>query len=270
MSADLRESLLQFGEQNRLFGIITLPASVDPTRPAIVISNTGIEHRVGPNRLHVQIARALAAAGYCVLRFDLGGLGDSDAPRGQAASSLADCRLALDALDARRLGSRYVVIGLCSGSHDGHQLCRVDERVVGLFNIDGYAYQNFKFRRLYWQSRFTHPLRTLQSIAGRIHPRFRFAEPQGMGAAIIEWPSQKEVARDYQQFMARQLNLGFLFTGDVQHSYLYAEQHYDIFPVLRDWAPVWFLPHIDHTLSRRTAREEMIRHLRKWLLSLSD
>ncbi len=269
MSAALRETPLQFGKNSRLFGILTMVGVPDPTKPVVVIPNTGFDHRVGPNRLHVQTARALAAAGYCVFRFDISGLGDSDAPRGESASSLTDCKLALDALDARRIGSRYVLVGVCSGSHDSHQLCRVDDRVVGMFSIDGYAFRNSKFRRLFWQTRFTHPLRSLQNVLGRLLPRYRVAEPQGANAGIIEWPSEQQVAMDYRQFLDRQLNIAFLFTGDVQQEYLYAEQHYDIFPVLRDWAPVWFLPHIDHTLTRRAAREEMIRHIRKWLLSLS-
>lgn len=270
MSSDLREQPLQFGENKRLFGILTLPAAPDSSRPVVVIPNTGFDHRVGPNRLHVQTARALAAAGYCVLRFDISGLGDSDGPSDKPASSLTDCRLALDALDARRLSIRYVVVAVCSGAHDGHQLCRVDERVVGLFTIDGYAYRNRKFQRLAWQAKLLHPLRSLQNLAGRWLPRYRLVEPQGADAELIVWPPQEEVAVDYQRFLERQVHLAFLFTGDVQNLYLYAEQHYDVFPVLRGHAPLWFLPHIDHTLTRRSAREEMIRLIRQWLMSLSD
>jgi pimeloyl-ACP methyl ester carboxylesterase len=236
----------------------------------VLIPNTGFEHRVGPNRLHVQTARALSAAGFCVLRFDVSGLGDSDAPRHRSASSVEDCKMALDALDARRLGKNYVVIGVCSGSHDGHRLCRDDARVIGLFSVDGYCFRTPRFKRLFWFTRLLHPLRSAQNIAGRFHPRFRLAEPQGLGTETAVWPEREEVARDYQQFLERQVNLGFLFTGDIQDYYLYAEQHYDVFPIIRGWAPVWFLPHIDHTLTRRAAREEMIAHIRKWLLSLSS
>lgn len=275
MSLAIRETVLPFGETSaaegkRLFGILTRPATIATEKPVIVIPNTGFEHRVGPNRLHVQVARALAAAGYCVLRFDVSGLGDSDPPRGAAASALDDARLALDALDHLRLGSRYVLIGLCSGAHDAHQLARVDSRVVGLFCIDGYAFATPKFRRLQWWARLTHPTRTLRNMMGRIDPAYRIAEPQGMEAELIAWPGFDEVAADYQAFLDRQLHMAFVFTGDIQMIYLYADQHYELFPALRGWAPVWFLPHIDHTLTRRAAREEMIAHIRKWLLSLSD
>ncbi len=269
MSEGQRETVLHFGEAQRLFGILTLPAHIDPRRPVVVIPNTGFEHRIGPNRLHVQIARALAAAGFCVLRFDVSGLGDSDAERGQAASALVDCQRALDALDQRRLGERYVVIGLCSGSHDGHQLCRVDERVTGLFNIDGYAYRNPRHWAIYWLNRVSHPLRSLRNVAGRWLPRYRIAEPQGMAADLTPWPEQAEVAADYASFLRRGVRLGFVFTGDLHGSYLYADQHYDVFPMLRGRAQVTYRSHIDHTLTRRAAREEMIAHIRQWLQGLT-
>lgn len=270
MSSVLREQPLQFGEGKRLFGILTLPAAPDVARPVVVIPNTGFDHRVGPNRLHVQTARALAAAGYCVLRFDVSGLGDSDGPRDRPASSRADFALALDALDARRLGTRYVVVAVCSGAHDGHQLCRVDERVAGLFTIDGYAFPNAKFRRLAWQGKLLHPLRSLQNLAGRWLPRYRLMEPQGANTDVVVWPPAEEVRVDYQRFLERRLQLAFLFTGDVQNLYLYADQHYDVFPLLRGKAPLWFLPHIDHTLTRRSAREEVIALIRQWLVGLSN
>lgn len=269
MSADLTESLLQFGEQGRLFGILTLPASINPARPVVVIPNTGFEHRVGPNRLHVQTARALAAAGFCVVRYDVSGLGDSDAPQGQAASSLADSQQLLDVLDKRQLGTRYMVIGLCSGSHDGHQLCRADERVMGLFSIDGYAYRNGRYHWLYWAGRLAHPLRSVKNLLGRVLPQYRLSEPRGADAEMIQWPSAAEVAADYQHFVQRRVIMAFVFTGDVHDTYLYADQHFDVFPVLRGAAELRYLSHIDHTLTRRAAREEMIRYIRAWLLKVA-
>ena len=252
MTVPFREVVLQFGEQGRLFGILTLPYTINPARPVVLIPNTGFEHRVGPNRLHVQTARALAAAGFCTVRFDVSGLGDSDAPAGGAASALVDSQLLLDLLDKRKLGSRYMVIGLCSGSHDGHQLCRADERVIGLFSIDGYAFPNARHCWLYWANRLSHPLRSLRNVAGRFLPQYRLSEPRGLGAEMIQWPSSTEVAVDYQHFVQRGVSMAFVFTGDVPGSYLYADQHYDVFPMLRG-----------------AAREEMIRYIREWLLKVT-
>lgn len=269
MSGELKESLLRFGEQGRLFGILTLPGIINPARPVIVIPNTGFEHRVGPNRLHVQTARALAAAGFCVVRFDASGLGDSDAAPGKAAAPVQDAKALLDLLDLRQLGNRYIIIGLCSGAHHGHQLCRIDERIIGLFAIDGYAYRNSKSRQLYWLERIARPMRSIKNILGRYLPQYRMAEPQGASADLTPWPLQQEAAADYQHFVQRGISMAFVFTGDVPDIYLYADQHYDVFPVLRGASDLLFLSHIDHTLTRRAAREEMIRYIREWLLKVT-
>ena len=76
----MTEKALLFGEGKSLVGIVTLPAESSPVdRPGIVILNAGVLHRVGPNRVHVQMARALAELGFTVLRFDLSSIGDSRA-----------------------------------------------------------------------------------------------------------------------------------------------------------------------------------------------
>ena len=49
-------------------------------QPWVVLLNAGIIHRIGPNRLYVQLARRLASRGHAVLRFDLAGIGDSEPP----------------------------------------------------------------------------------------------------------------------------------------------------------------------------------------------
>src|SRR5205823_3052307 len=49
-------------------------------RRAIVLLDAGATYRIGPNRLHVELARRLARDGDLVLRIDQSGIGDS-APR---------------------------------------------------------------------------------------------------------------------------------------------------------------------------------------------
>jgi pimeloyl-ACP methyl ester carboxylesterase len=266
LTKGMRESGFRFGEQQRLYGVLTLPAQHDAGRPVVVIPNTGFEHHVGPNRLHVQMARALAAAGFTVLRFDIAGLGDSDALPGTATDPVADVQRALDFLDSRYPASRYAIVAVCSGAHLGHQVCRVDPRVTSLFSIDGYAFPNAKFQQLQWRMRLAQPLRSTRKLLGRLFPSLELAQPQGSEVAITIWPSQPEVAADYEQFLKRGLQLSFMFTGGFQAIYLYAEQHHDVFPQLKGRAPVSFLPHADHTLSRRAAREQVIDAIRQWLL----
>lgn len=268
MSPALSETPCQFGEGGRLLGMLTLPATRDPARPVVVVPNTGVEHRVGPNRLHVQLARALAAAGYVVLRFDTAGLGDSDPAPGAPANASQDLKTVLDGLEARGLGRRYALVGLCSGAHDAHQFARgADERLKAMFFIDGYTYPTPRFSRLLWRARLLHPLRSLQHLIARLRGPGLDA-PAGLDTDFIVWPTAAEAAQDFRAFLDRGLSLAFLFTGDVQSSYLYREQHTDVFPELRGRVQTWFLPHIDHTLTRQRAREELIGLVRGWLDAL--
>jgi alpha-beta hydrolase superfamily lysophospholipase len=137
----VREIPLLFGGEHRLFGILSEPATPLPAHGsraehAILMLNVGTNHRVGPNRLYVRMARRWAAQGYRAFRFDLAGLGDSGSAAGFSATrlfdkaSVSDVQLAMDAL-AERGCKHFIVIGLCSGAYVAFQAVLADPRVVG-------------------------------------------------------------------------------------------------------------------------------------------
>lgn len=73
--------------------------------------------RVGSHRMFVQLARALAAAGYPTLRYDLAGYGDSDGIRSAYDATPADVAAAVAALRAEAPQVQRVVLwGLCDGA----------------------------------------------------------------------------------------------------------------------------------------------------------
>lgn len=134
---------MRFGPRRALVGVVTDPeAPRDPELPAVVLLNAGLMHRVGPNRTYVQIARALAAAGFTVMRFDFSGMGDSR-PRADhlpyAESAPREARDAMDWLAEQRGARRFVLIGHCAGAGVALLVARADERVAGaaLINMEG-------------------------------------------------------------------------------------------------------------------------------------
>ncbi len=138
--ARVREQPVVFGGEQRLFGILTEPLDVPPSRtrrPAILMLNVGTNHRVGPNRLYVKMARTWAARGYAVLRFDLAGIGDSRVAEGYAASrlyskaSISDVQAAMTFLEGARKIDRFVLLGLCSGAYVAFHTALADARVAG-------------------------------------------------------------------------------------------------------------------------------------------
>jgi len=82
----MKETVYQFGPNNSLTGILSQPdESVRVAdAPVALILNAGIVHSIGPFRLHVDIARSLAEAGFSSFRIDLSGLGDSETRTGKA------------------------------------------------------------------------------------------------------------------------------------------------------------------------------------------
>ncbi|MCU0616034.1 MAG: hypothetical protein MUD17_02955 [Gemmatimonadaceae bacterium] len=113
----MRESIVRFGPNGQLIGVLTQPPLDRPMRDvAILLSNTGTNSRVGPFRLNVELARAFAKLGYATLRFDRSGLGDSarrDAQGDDHAHALLDstdgfrARHALRVLDVERVKRKF-------------------------------------------------------------------------------------------------------------------------------------------------------------------
>ena len=146
------ESPMRFGSAQDLFGILCTPGArigAAAGTPAVMILNTGSNHRIGDARYAVLLARGLAARGIASLRVDLGGVGDSlraDDPRllggGPDAyrradlrlygrSHTADVRAGLNALAARGYGP-FILVGVCSGANAALNAALADPRVIGL------------------------------------------------------------------------------------------------------------------------------------------
>jgi exosortase A-associated hydrolase 1 len=99
----------------------------------VVVVVGGPQYRVGSHRQFVITARALAAAGHAVLRFDLRGMGDSAAPARTFEQVAADIRCAVDGLLAAAPAVRQVALwGLCDGASAAAMYCQGDVRITHL------------------------------------------------------------------------------------------------------------------------------------------
>jgi exosortase A-associated hydrolase 1 len=101
------------GEQ--MAGILCLPEA--PPKVAVVVVVGGPQYRAGSHRQFVLLARALAQAGFAVLRFDCRGMGDSGGEPRNFESISDDIGCALKALRAALPQvQRCVLWGLCDGA----------------------------------------------------------------------------------------------------------------------------------------------------------
>ena len=166
MNDDISQTPIRFGPEGALVGMLTTPAHQAPADVACLMFNMGANHRVGPRRINVKLAHVLAARGVSSLRFDLGGIGDSDASGSShdvQGRALGDLCAAMDLVESRLGIRQFAIVGMCSGVEHAVAAGVTDSRVVALTLFDGYA---FPERRARWE-------RTLRrALAAPVHPSF--------------------------------------------------------------------------------------------------
>ncbi len=102
-------------EGDDLLGILHRPEN--PRDTAVVVVVGGPQYRIGSHRQFLLLARAVAEAGFPVLRFDYRGMGDSEGDFRGFEDAGDDIRQALEALrEAMPEVRRFVLWGLCDGA----------------------------------------------------------------------------------------------------------------------------------------------------------
>jgi pimeloyl-ACP methyl ester carboxylesterase len=199
MTAKIREQATLLGPRKSLVSIIASAAvnggpGIEPSdRPAIVILNAGIIHRVGPNRMFVGLSRLLAAAGHVVVRFDLSGIGDSE-PRADGIApldaALADIREVLDSLETTRQTKQVILVGLCSGADQAVIYGASDPRVVGMVLIDPSVPRTFRYYVHHYGGRLFRLSSWLNFTSGR-HPIWRQLK-RSISSEAAELPEERK------------------------------------------------------------------------------
>ena len=123
--------------------IITEPLGATAADLSVLFLSGGSDRRIGANRMWVDAARSWAALGVTSVRVDAPGIGDSDGDERawDALSSHYDPSLVtrlkelLDALEARDLPGRFLVVGHCAGAYRSIRTALVDARIVGICAI---------------------------------------------------------------------------------------------------------------------------------------
>ena len=264
------ERVCTFGSHAGLVGIVTEPPESARRPETVLFANIGLNHRVGPNRLYVELARKLAASGFRSLRFDLSGFGDSEPRRGPGTyleRAALDVREAMDFLE--KSGShRFVLVGLCSGVDSMHAASLHDDRVAGAIFIEGYAYRNAGFRLRFWTLRNFQPARWrrfLRLKGARVMGQAPLPDASDMPEIFVrEFPSRAQFAADLVGMVGRSLKMLFVFTINSEGHYNYADQFHDMFGH-REQIDVEFYTRADHVFSTEALREMLLSRLTRWM-----
>ncbi len=276
-----REQAVIVGSRRSMVGILS-PARGDGAggeKPAVVILNAGIIHRVGPNRMHVELARALASLGYATLRFDLSGIGDSD-KRNDGLSpleaSLADIREAVDWLQAARGHERLVLVGLCSGADHGLIYAGSDARVAGLVLLDpsiprttGHYLRYFGQRILQsgrWRDVGGALGKLVARLAGSRQPDPRPEDYQAR-PALDSKEVRAYLSNAYRKALEQDIAFLTVFTGDRDHLYNYRNQMLDALKGLRfgNRLQLEYFAGCDHTFCSEAERGRLVKLVADWI-----
>jgi pimeloyl-ACP methyl ester carboxylesterase len=295
----VRESIVRFGAGQRMFGVLSEPTGEAGAGPAIVVSNAGSAHHVGPNRLYVLLARALSAAGFRCLRFDLPGLGDSiidDAerendpyPSDASASIAAAAEVLLD-----RAG-QVVLTGLCSGAHASfhaalelEDLPIVESVIVNpltFYYERGMSLEQSPVRHYEEWQRYTESMRSMRSwtkllrgqvrltaVARNVYARFRDIVAGRLRALVRredDTPDVRDLGHDLRRIAKRGRRLTFVFSKlDPGYDLLMINGAADVRRLQkRGMLDLWRIAGATHTFEAARPRavmiESVVRHLRQ-------
>jgi Alpha/beta hydrolase family len=267
----MREEVLMLGPGHDLVGVKCQPRE-SRRQPPWLFLNAGVLHRIGPHRLHVVVARRLAAAGIASVRIDLGGIGDSPG-RSEVAtfreSAVADCRAAMTDL-ASDLGERFVLFGLCSGADNALATAAADPRVVGLVVIDppSYATNLARVRRLTARLReFDRPSDAVRWGVRAVRRRWRRRPATGSAdppASGREFPSRDEYGVQLTRLVERGVHILAIYSAAQGQNYNHRDQLFELYPHLRGRIDREYFPTCNHMFTEVAAQAALCDAVSAW------
>jgi dienelactone hydrolase len=265
----MNEICCQFGERSQLAGIVTEPEQSDAAqarRVGFVLVSAGLVPKFGPFRLYAQLARRLAREGFLAMRFDLGGIGDSQQERTNLPlreRTEAEIRAAIDHMMERYELDGVVLGGLCSGAEDSFRFAERDVRVKGVVMIDPFGYRTPGWGWRNAVHRLTR--RTLRAL-GLYEPisRATAAAPitAGAGKRLVayRYMERDESSRILRAMVSRKAPVHFVYTGGMLDVFNHEQQLATMFEGLdfQGLVTLDHLPQMEHTQLLEEDRQTLI------------
>lgn len=253
------ESSHVFGEG--LIGILHAGAAIASQETAVILLNAGMVHRIGPHRGSVELARAVAGAGFPVFRYDQSGLGDSPVSRQVSAERRhEELKAAMELVNARTGATRFVVGGICSAADDAFHLATIEPRVHGVLLLDGLAYRTPGYWLRHLPPRVFNPVKLWNWWRSRSH-----AQP-GM-ENFRDWPSRQDAIAAVKGMVSRDVRMLFVFTGGAYRYFNHAGQLPTALGGAIESRQVSseYWPDCDHTFYLKRDRSRLQQRVISWL-----
>lgn len=262
-----------------LYGVVAVPAQ--PGRRGVLVVVGGPQYRAGSHRQFVLLARALAAAGIPVMRFDYRGMGDSGGAQRGFDSVDEDLGAAIGQFMASVPGMDEVVLwGLCDGASAAAMYAAGDARVCGLVLLnpwvrtpEGEARATLKH---YYRGRLLDRGLWTKIAQGRFDLRAAAGSLAGLAAKALAPRREPVAGKTLPERMYDGLS-GFggrvlLITSGAD---LTAQEFADLAAGTPEWRALMAAPRVtarrlapaDHTFSRRAWRDQVALWTGDWVRS---
>ena len=222
-----QEQAIQFACQGEpLVGIVSLPKTKSGESKAnanvgVVIIVGGPQYRAGSHRQFVLLARALAAAGTPVLRFDYRGMGDSAGELHTFENVNDDIASAIAALQTAAPAVTQVALwGLCDGASAALLYCQAtqDARVQGLCLLNPWVRSEASLAKTQVKHYYTQRLRQkefwIKLLSGKVAAS-ALGELAGKFKNAFAGTSVKASQDDQQPYQTRMANAWRQFKGEI-------------------------------------------------------
>jgi len=274
----MKEIALKIGNPTPLTAIVNTPKKIDPTKPAVLILNSGVMHHVGTCRLSVKIARELAKSSILSIRFDFSGIGDSENRSGTQSfheTSIAEITEVMDYLENKRGISKFIVYGLCSGADASYDIALVDKRIFAMVQIDPYCYRTWKWYIRHYGPRLLN-LQTWVNFVSR-HLNIQ-AKTLGFSESVDkdnlevasyarEFPPRDEISSGLTALVNRHFHMYTIITGSqseiINHNSQFRESFSDV--NFEGLLTVEYYPKMDHIITNPAYQQIVIDNICRWI-----
>jgi hypothetical protein len=260
------ETMVQFGPDRRLVGVLTDPGAPS-NMPTVILPSAGLLPRAGPFRLHVELARRLAAQGVRSFRFDVPGVGE--APRLNGCGGREATVAALDHLSAYHGAEDFVVGGVCSAADVAWNVAVDDRRVRGVLMLDGLSYTGPWFRFALLAGVLKRAPTEWPGVLARWLGRARQTERKPLIEDYRDWPERPQAQDEFARLVARDVRSLWVYTGGYTGQFLHPRQFaWSFGDAVRDRrVAMHYWPDCDHTFFARTHRDRLLDTVEQWLMS---
>ena len=268
------ERVISVGAPISLVGVFTSPEQASTKSPGLILLNSGMMHHVGTCNLSVKFARSAAKTSIPSFRFDSSGIGDSRARTFSGAHEereVSEIREVMDELSRQEGITRFILCGLCSGADAALATAALDQRVVGIVQLDPLCFRTLKWYFYHYYPRVMDIncwLRFLKRLCGvqvgseALAPEFLEEVDDQIGYDL----DRQALTSAYEALVRRGVRIMVVMTGGQEYIYNSLGQFREVFGSVEFGSALeeHYLPRTRHIFTEPEDQKFIVDLVTRW------